>query len=1742
MNGVESVNQAGMGWVRAALRHGPVHALVPNLQIGNAIVFESPIRYALFAGPAMEQTKLPIPLEARAKRFGVRRPSAALVCGPTPGLLQGLSGSVSLTQNRKPGMEIGAALVNCHPELAKDLTERQITSCNHSPLSKLTALHDGLSVPSARELKRTFGSLREIPSTDSGQALRKLRMTAFGAPLLLLRRVGCESGRGLPHSKALRARQTKAGWTFRFEPCNGFEFHDCKSGSGSSRELLGVRRGPAALICDSTPGLLQGLSGSVSLTQDWKPGMEIGAALVSCHPELAKDLTERQITSCNHSLLSKLTALHDGSSVPISFRLERTSESPREIPSTDSGQALRKLRMTAFGAPLLLPRPVGCESGRGLPHSKTLARSSSRHSKGRFLDSRDEVALRHAPVFEVALRHLGRSQQRFESSKRPFSPTARRTSSPMLSTLRFAVVCFLLAFSTALHAATPAPSAPETVIVPYDASKPLKMQHPDGLYVPYDRFMELWDAAKRTRRGTESPLASATCLLESARYDGVLAADCVTFRGLIDLSTFNEPWVAVPLAIDGAVVNSVKLDGVAVAFDNGRALIEKPGRHTVEVAFRIPLKRGATTFDWGIPRTPGTLVSLKLPSTRMHAAIRGGPERGGDQESGNAPAPVVKIVEGQKTVSMTLGETSCVFVTLDSSTTLTRMTQPALARIAMKLEATRTLDLISAEFEFSFPAAQQDRFTVFLDPAATLVDLEALNVKSWKLTKGPKAQTLEIVLNEPAKDKFSFGLRCERPVAALPAEMAAPYFGASAQRVENEAALLSDEGIELTPEPGAGFRQIVWSGKREPGMRVAGAYAFGGAGTPETPAQGPAYRIRQAEIKREARVDYVYQVDRRKIELIASLNLDAKGRDLFSATVSVPAGFSVEAVRGERLADWWLDGNALRVRFSGATPEKTPLMIYLVRRYAAAPEKLELAPLALGEFDTVRGEAVIAAHKGVAATLEISGDAKELAPELAARDFSILPPLERKRGFSFTAQTFRGTVTLGTQAVRMNSTWVMDGRVHESWVSLSTRVETSVRQGSVEALSFSLPVALPEAHVTGPEIREAASKLAGDRRVYNVVFQNDIYDSAGFTIDLELPSSGGTTALPALEIAGQDRTSGFVLVENVSENEMALAPTGLDPARRDEIPFLPDVIQSASLFRAHPGWALGISTTRLEKAASRAAFVAWVEITTAFRADGTEWNRAVYRLQNRSLQFLPVKLPEGAELVSVRVAGASTRADAGQVEKQEVVLVPLIKTKQGDLSFEVELVYRMPAETRGELGAMAHRRLHDPALVGVSVEKTLWNLYVPGDRQLGRISGNMQPVIEEVNRTEKLAESLKELKGLASVASSVAASSSVRQNAFSNYAKLEKQLETDMKVAGDSAKKTQSFQQQRGLAQKDADSQMKVVSQRAGELQSELGQIRQGAGTLNIQSGNTYTGATQVTGGKLAIANGGALDFNGRNRAMGGAAAWARNAEFSDKSALGDTRREVESSKRKTTDVFGQNLGINDFVVLNQLPEESSTKAGLRGARKALGGGAALSDQGRSDAFDGVKQKGISANAIDALLFPAQRKLRELQQAQAFTGFVHYGSEVKADANAVRLQPSGEAVRRLSGNRDEAMGSSFGFAAGGAGAVTAAPTSTTMPQNAPALEAPAAAPSTDQPQDAESQSPRPSGRISLPVAFPTEGQAVHFQKLKSNATLELWIQEPAAYEHWRWFGEFVLLALALMVLGFLLDRFVRRAG
>ncbi len=834
---------------------------------------------------------------------------------------------------------------------------------------------------------------------------------------------------------------------------------------------------------------------------------------------------------------------------------------------------------------------------------------------------------------------------------------------------------FWVAPAGAAPGPTPAPaSSPEMVIVPYDATRPVAGQTPTTFYLPYERFLLLWDAAKRHRRPPtpEPPPGGERYTLGTARYDARLNGDTLEIDAALDLQTFGADWVGVPLRFELDRVGTVTLDGAPAALGGDGVLwIGKPGGHHVGISLRLPmLTVGAGTHvSWSVPPTAATLVTLLVPRADLRAELHGSaPDAGVVEET---------IPEGRR-LTASLGGTTVELTFRDAPVPAPTAQQPALANVDARLTTSARTESLDAEIRFSFPGNTQDRFTVFLDPSLTMTGLDAPDIREWHLTTTGERQTLAVALTAPVHDGYRLALSADRPVGPLPAARHTfPLLSALATRVEQTASLLTEGVVEISlPDgPPAGARRVV-TAKPERGRVFA---AFAGDGTTSV-----VYSVRGAVEKRLAHVDYLYQVAREKIELAASMRLApaAGSQGLGTVDLRLPTGFAVQAVVSEAVQQWWRDGDVLSLRFRpGNGQAEIPLVVYLVRQFERAPERFTLQPLVAVGFTETDGETVVAADGSfkVGLTLPTGVHAAELSEinvGTAAREFQVKAPLVRQRAFRYRGAEFGVTMTLESQPARWLAQWVTQATARDGAVALETHVNATMIQGTVDALEFSLPDSLNEARVSGPEVRETTiSGTDGGRRTYRVLFQNPVYAGreAVFTISLELPlDANNRTSLPDLVLPGEGgrKAGGFVLVENASSGEMTLDPQGLEPAIEKDVPFLPPVIVAGTrFFRAAPGsaWSLGLRVTSLEKTAGRAALVAYAALTATLRANGEEWHRATYRLQNRRLQFLPVELPAGTELIGARVANESVRVDAGPVEKgaAPLLLVPLAQDAAG---------------------------------------------------------------------------------------------------------------------------------------------------------------------------------------------------------------------------------------------------------------------------------------------------------------------------------------------------------------------------------------------------------------------------------------------------------------------------------------------
>lgn len=1310
------------------------------------------------------------------------------------------------------------------------------------------------------------------------------------------------------------------------------------------------------------------------------------------------------------------------------------------------------------------------------------------------------------------------------------------------------------------------------VLVPFETgSRPGQESEASRYFIDYETFQVLWARAKAWReqegpngeKGTKEG-GPADAILTQALYQAWLRTDHLEVEARLDLLVRGGEWMKVPLPFEGVELSGILLNDQPAAYQDGHLVVERAGRHAVSLRFRVPFPAGAPLARWGMPAASAALLAVTVEDAALDLVLGPG-----------EPLPLVESADtsspGARVFTAALGGRQQVEIKRQARTTGRAMAQPNVASVEARLYVTPAVERLETTWLLEFPGQEGDRFAVTFDKSVTPLAFEIPNLASWRLVEGSGAmdglRQLEFELTRPVRDALRVGFVGERIVAgggpvAGSGQRRFPRLGAAASRVEQRRTLLRAEELNVKVEPGSLHRQAeLLAGDRGiPGFQPVASFSVSGMEDPL------GYDVGSRVPRREVTTDYVYQVGAGKLETICQLQLRSPDAALHGTMIRLPAGASLQTVTGNRLQDWWRTGDELFVRFSGDTPEVTALLVHLTKEVGAQEAETGLPALGLPEFpvEQVRGGALVVGHVTQESRLTLGGNGRGLrevgAGEVGA-DFEVLAPLQRKRAFRFERGDFQASVALSPVAPKYDTRWVMLAQAHDSWIRLSVHVDVEVSLSALDRVVFHTAESVPEVRVTGGEVREVRSEVESGRRRYTVLFQRHVSDAVEFTVETEIPH-GGAASLSDFAFPEAARTERYVILENQGTDKMGRETRGLESTVVSLLPYRPATLGSAEIWRAQEGWGLDMRIEKLSTSAGNEAVILLGDITTALRPDGEVWHRAVYHLRNRSLQFLPVILPGKAELVSVTVAGNPVRADQGEVGGQAALLIPLIQTKPGQLAYDIALAYRSRDAVRADGKTLKSHdlRLADPRLPGLTVERTLWHLYLPDGYEITDWDGNLRKSDERDVVLERIRSELSELQNLSWVGGAAVYDNSLRGMAIDNGLLVCSQID----------QKLTQLRQGAGVPGGEIVELEKKLGEQRALFESHRSQALRD-GQASPQTAQPYFGAVPAEGVKEAR---GGTDWAVNNTVIEG-----RNRKLADTEERQLDR--VESQMR-----LNDNLSLgNAFFYKDQGSGQAGAEEKPKEAGKAEAGqkaqiGKLDEQQGANRAVDS-KLNTLNHAQEEALARKQDKSSRvakdesksdaragDLGADGAFKGKVDASSaSASTEGQVVEPQKRKSDVSRLYNlARSRVVSKSEAAVRSGGGESPPPPPAPPAPAAQPASGgAPGAAGREAGQVDALTrqsdfvvttggvpvvgQSPvlgrvfqpvelklEVQGRRSVEVAFPVEGEAHHFFKLKDHAELQVQARELPRRSSLPW----LFLLVGWVVAIWLADRVLRR--
>lgn len=909
----------------------------------------------------------------------------------------------------------------------------------------------------------------------------------------------------------------------------------------------------------------------------------------------------------------------------------------------------------------------------------------------------------------------------------------------------------------------PAPDAEnvdkrDTVIVPYViGSDPLAA---DRVYLPHAEFLKLWNRAYPEKRilGPAPVDGLVTAAIYSAELKPAAANNgetknqgIVTVSGRIVCHSFRKQQIVLPVPIGSVALTSATLDGRPAVLDwkgDGKSkqlhvVIGEPGVHILDVSFDVPAEFAgpAGRFTLPLEAVAAGRLSFVLPAEDLDVRVNGSSGSFRKVNGDDRPQVEIPIDRG--------GEVSVSW----------RPQQQRGAGDAIVIADSTAAVIVDdagaqTDIRFTFQVRQGSVSEILFSwPNSVKVkQVRGEDVAGWQLDDSADERILRVFLRRPISKgtAMSFELYQPTSIDESPAPVEFPRFAPqNITRETGRVGVFAGEQFSLQAVPGAGGRQIdleqyrAPEGLGQPAVDLRFAYRY--SARPFELMLTVSRRVPQSRCDAE----HAVKIGRRNTQLSSRFRLNLTGAPRSRIAFYLPDNFLPLSLDGTDLADWYLhdDDDQKLAIVELATPRTGLVEMILNGTLTATPEDdtadLDIpVPLDVDRIQSRLGvwidsayTAVLDAHEGwkTVAVDQLSSECRSLdpqPPQFVLRSDSTEP--------EFVTFSLKRSVTrLIADSVSVVTT--TDASLHYTF-ALNWKID---RAASDEFVFVTDGRFAGELDFEAPGLRGVTEQELPDGTVRFVVTTQQPRSGRYFlTAEATLPPpTEKIVSAAAIQFETRDDAGNFQPLETqehyvvlVNHSSGQLTATNADDFESIDATELPIKVFQALVDRAAwvvrtqagqsaPQWRV----ERFERQPGAPASVNLADLLTVVERDASFRAAAIYRIKNRSRQFLAIEMPQNVKLLSVFVKGRPSRTVETTIAGGPVQLIALPKTSAADLSFRVRLIYSgrldtgpLPRNfrfTSSELELPAPRviSLDDDAEFGIPVARTRWTVFFPDD-------------------------------------------------------------------------------------------------------------------------------------------------------------------------------------------------------------------------------------------------------------------------------------------------------------------------------------------------------------------------------------------------------------------------------------------
>ena len=880
------------------------------------------------------------------------------------------------------------------------------------------------------------------------------------------------------------------------------------------------------------------------------------------------------------------------------------------------------------------------------------------------------------------------------------------------------------------------------VYIPYEKFHEVFERTDRGVFLPYDEFRALVDAARKHKTGEGPQVPEGIFLREIEGFAEVMGTQMVRVKATLTLEALNPAWHELDLGLRSVTVSSATINGEPARLKGnareGYVLLlehveEAAGRYALELTFVAPLMRaeeenrqGGDTrgrgFRFALPAVPVSRWEVLIPEPGVELATQ-------------PPLSIAKVPgadEGAETrVEIFLASTPTLDVRwmprVDGAEGMNAHVQAAVDQWSV-LHADFTRTTVNATLSIS--RAPLDSLSIRVPDAERVVHVDAPGLRAWRIREAEDGQRVEL--------EFLEGVRGDRKV-----NLVLENHEVEAERILPQIAVVDAVtqrgGVGVGLETGLRGEVISRDGlqRMDPGRFLPNVsprptldFVYEYRAVPF----GLTIAVSEVEPRIVSRMTTGVRLDPREMRMDVIADFDVRRAGVFHLDLDLPDDFEFSNLRvttGPTLDGHTLDDpedgrRALRVSFASRAQGRVVLQFRLTKEQ---PESALLSPTGeevIREVSFVRaagdhltseeGHVLVSAPGLLSLRVHETENVRPVPWTEAGAHARQLAGTETQFAFQYGAEAPTLEIAASRKAPHVTAGQLFSVMVEPGLARFEVLFSVQIRYSGIGEFRVDLPAELSDRiQIQNPEFRrrivDDAPNLDEGMVAWIVSHPSEMIGEVEIPFFWETAIEGVDVGgeqvldLPRLIPRNVDRAWGQIVLRksgslDIAVSEASASLTPVDP--RHDLMSGRAHADAAMAFEFHRDWNLRAVITRYEPAPLKSTAIERALVRQVFTRGGQSAVQGLYRIRS-TRQRLEVRLPEGVNFDAqpLRINGRTITLERGA---EGHVYIPLPGVN-ADEAFLLELRYTLP----GGPG-----RVHLPIFVGdTAVQEVKLSLHLP---------------------------------------------------------------------------------------------------------------------------------------------------------------------------------------------------------------------------------------------------------------------------------------------------------------------------------------------------------------------------------------------------------------------------------------------